>query len=94
MFTSISFASVILVALIAFIFRSTLKRANETLPEVANTVLGTAVKGCRQLDDIVTVNCLESSAELNQRAIAVKKQIEDDGGLVDLNQLYHSIHKA
>ena len=94
MFASVSFATVVLIALIAFIFRSTLKKANETLPEVANTVLGTAVKGCRQLDDIVTVNCLESSAELNQRAKAVASQIEADGGLVNLNQLYNSIHQA
>ena len=92
MFTGISFASVVLILVIAFLFRSSLKKANEVMPEVVNTTLGTLAKASKQLDDIVTVNCLESSAELNQRAMAVKKQIEEDGGLVNLNSLYNSIH--
>lgn len=94
MFASISFASVVMVVIIAFIFRSSLKKANETLPEVVNTTLGTLAKASRQLDSVVTVNCLESDVELNARAIAVQKQIEADGGLVDLNQLYNKFHQA
>lgn len=90
--TSISFATVALVIVIAFIFRSTLKRASNTLPEVADSLLNTATKGARQLDAIVTVNCLESSAELNNRAAEVKAQIEEAGGLIDLNALYNSVN--
>ena len=92
MFTSISFATVVLVLVIAFLFRSSLKKANEVMPEVVNTTLGTLAKASRQLDAVVTVNCLENDAELNARASQVVKTIEEQGGLVDINALYAKYH--
>lgn len=94
MFASISFASVVLIALIAFIFRSSIKKANEVMPEVVNTTLGTLAKASQQLDSVVTVNCLENDVELNARATAVAKAIEEQGGLQDLNALYNKFHHA
>lgn len=87
-----SIATVALVIIVAFVFRSSIKKANETLPEVVNTTLGTLVKGSQQLDSIITVNCLESDVELQHRVAEVERQIESLGGIKDINALYRQLH--
>ena len=92
MYAVISFASVLLIIVLAIIFRSSLKKINEELPKNLNVVLGTATKAVTQLDSIVTTNCLENDVELQRRIAEVEHQIEQLGGIKDINALYHRLH--
>lgn len=92
MLTGISFATVAMVVVVAFIFRSSLKKASAEMPKVVDTALGTMVKATTALDSVVTTNIIENDVELQQRIAKVEAQIELLGGIKDINALYRRLH--
>ena len=70
-------AFVIIVAL--FILRSSIKR-----------LIGTANRAIDQVNDIVTVNILESRADITERTQEAMKKLDELGGPVDLEAAYNT----
>lgn len=92
MFTGITLSGVILVAILLFVFRSSVKKANQILPEAVDTALGTVAKSVAALDSVVTVNIIENDVELQHRIAEAEQKIKELGGIKDINALYRQLH--
>lgn len=78
MFT-LSFTSVAVILIVAWIFRRPIKTLTTEMPEVVSNLIAPAVKATAQLDPIVSVNILENDVRLIKRATIAAKEIEAQG---------------
>ena len=69
----------IVILIVLFIFRSSIKR-----------IIGTTNKAIDQANDIVIVNILESRADITERTQEAMKKLNELGGPVDLEAAYNT----
>ncbi len=68
---ALSFSSVVLIVIIGFVFRKTLRQATDIAPSIASDALTMASVASNYAKDVVYINEAESRLELQQRAKAI-----------------------
>ena len=76
MFETISVSTVVLVVFLWYVFRKNVNQLQEQLPDLANNLTRSVLKGAKQLDLIVTANCNENTVDLAKRTKAVRDELE------------------
>ena len=92
MISSISFASLILVLVVGFVFRKVVRQAANQLPETAGDLLSTTAAAAKAVNENVLVLAAENAVDIRIRAQEIARKAEDAGvSGVDVTSLYNSI---
>ena len=74
-----SIATVVLVAILLYIFRNNIKQVTEAAPKIANNLINPVVRTAIHIDHVVATNCNEAAEELIDRNIAIKERLDAKG---------------
>ena len=92
---ALSFSSVVLIVIIGFVFRKTLRQATDIAPQVANDALTMAAVGSAYARDLVYINEAESRIELQQRAKTIADSIAANGNtVINIEQLAATVRNG
>ena len=84
-----STATVVLVIVILFVFRSNIKQLNQAAPKIAGSLINPAVRAAVHVDHVVATNCNEALEELIDRNLVIKEHLDAKGikSLEDVDKL-------
>ena len=78
MFETISISSVIVIAILLYVFRPIVKQINEEAPIVVSNAFSTVTKASHQLNTIVSTNCAENEVDCRARMKSVVQRIKEE----------------
>ena len=90
MFEVLSLSTVIIVVIVAYIFRKPLKQFNEDAPVVVTNCMSALTKGSAQFDAIISTNCIENNVDCQKRVKAALDTVRSED-LPNINDAYNEI---
>ena len=92
---ALSLTSLVLILIVGYVFRRTIKQATNIAPQIANDALTMAAVGSAYAKDLVYINEAESRIELQQRAKIVADTIATNGNsIINIEQLAATVRNG
>lgn len=91
---ALSLSSVVLIVIIGFVFRKTLRQATDIAPSIVSDALTMASVASSYAKDLVYINEAESRIELQQRAKAISDAIANGSAPINIEQLANRVRNG
>ena len=75
----ISIATVVLIVILLYVFRSNLKQLSNAAPKITSSLINPALRAAIHVDHVVATNCNEAAEELIDRNLAIKERLDAKG---------------
>ena len=74
-----SVTTVVLVAILLYIFRNNIKQITNAAPKIAGSIVSPVVRTAIHVDHMVATNCNEAAEELIDRNLVIKERLDAKG---------------
>ena len=74
-----SITTVVLVAILMYVFRNNIKQITNTAPKIAGSLVSPVVRTAIHVDHMVATGCNEAAEELIDRNIVIKERLDAKG---------------